>query len=248
VEQSDRACYYLAVRSENKPEGQLKSRRSGSITEAARREQIVRGAVEVLAEAGYNAASLAVIAERLGISKGVISYHFAGKAELLREVVRVVLAEAEAWMTPRVVAATTFTDALRNYIASNLAFLDAHREETIALTEVLANARATQGVPELFQESQSAAVAGLEALFTGGQHAAEFGPFSARTAAIALRASIDSVTGLLRDDPGFDLNGYGRDLVALFERASAPAHRPELSARTALNHQQDQQDQQGENR
>jgi TetR/AcrR family fatty acid metabolism transcriptional regulator len=204
------------MRSDSKLLGQ----RSGSFTEAARREQIVRGAIDVLAENGYGAASLAAIAERLAISKGVISYHFAGKAELLNEVVRVVLEQAGQWMTPRVAGAASFTEALERYIVSNLAFLDAHRAETAALTEVLANARATAGVPELFGEAQSAAIAALEAVFTGGQHAGEFGDFSARTAAIALRASIDSVTTIVRDDPEFDLTAYGRELSAFFEKAS----------------------------
>ena len=40
-------------------------------------------AIEVLAELGYAQTSFARIAERAGISKSVISYHFAGKDELL---------------------------------------------------------------------------------------------------------------------------------------------------------------------
>jgi AcrR family transcriptional regulator len=51
---------------------------SGSITEAARRAQIVAAAVTVLADRGFASASLAAIADEVGISKGVISYHFAG--------------------------------------------------------------------------------------------------------------------------------------------------------------------------
>ena len=34
------------------------------------------------------------------MSKGVLSYHFAGKSELLREVIGHVLTEAAAYMTP----------------------------------------------------------------------------------------------------------------------------------------------------
>jgi AcrR family transcriptional regulator len=192
-----------------------------SFTEDARRVQIIGGAIEVLAENGYGATSLSAIAERLGISKGVISYHFAGKAELLQEVVRYVLRLAESWMTPRVAGSASYTEALAAYIASNLTFLDTHRVEIFAITEVLSNARVTPGVPELFRESQDAAVAALESLFDGGKTAGEFGEISPRVAAISLRASIDTVTGLLRSEPDFDLETYSAQLAALFGRASA---------------------------
>jgi len=205
------------MRSDSSPTGQ----RSGSFTENARRQQIVGGAIVVLAEKGFNAASLAAIAEHLGMSKGVISYHFAGKSEVLLEVVRTVLAQAAAWMTPRVSEATSFAEALGVYIASNLEFLDAHRNDIFALTEVLSNARTTQGVTEMFRESQQAAVTALEALFAGGKRTNEFGDISPRVAAISLRAAIDSATNALRDEPDFDVAGFGTELAALYERATA---------------------------
>ena len=80
-----------------------------SFIEQARREQIVDAAIDVLYESGFAAASLGAIAERIGVSKGVLSYHFAGKSELLREVIGHVLTEAAAYMTPRVAAATSYT-------------------------------------------------------------------------------------------------------------------------------------------
>jgi AcrR family transcriptional regulator len=199
----------------------LQGQRSGSFTETARREQIVAGAIVVLAEKGYGATSLGAIADYLDVSKGVISYHFAGKAEVLNEVVRTVLGQAEVWMSPRIAAAASFTEALRLYIESNLTFLDTHRIEIFALTEVLSNARATPGIAETFGQSRQSAIAALEALFSGGRNAGEFDDFSARVAAISLRAAIDAVTGLIREDPEFDLSGYGADLATLYERASA---------------------------
>lgn len=195
--------------------------RASSFTGMARRQQIVSGAIAVLAEKGFSATSLAAIAEHLDVSKGVISYHFAGKTEVLHEVVRTVLGQAEAWMTPRVAEATSFTDALHSYIWSNMAFLDTHRDEIFALTEVLANMRAAPGVAETFGESQRGAVAALEALFTGGEKAGEFDAVSARVAAISLRAAIDSVSTLMRDEPHFDVMAFGTELAALFERVVA---------------------------
>ncbi|GAA5188178.1 TetR family transcriptional regulator [Rugosimonospora acidiphila] len=176
------------------------------------------GAIEVLATSGYGSSSLAAIAGHLGISKGIISYHFAGKAELLQEVVQTVLRRAEEAMTPAVQGAPSYTEALRRYITANLAFISAARPAVLAMTEVLTNDRAMRGA---FGRSQQEAVAALEALIQGGVDAGEFDRVPARAAAVALRASIDAATGLLRADLEFDVEAYGTDLIALYGRAIA---------------------------
>jgi len=76
---------------------------TGSI-EAARRAQIVECAIRAIATLGYGQASLAQIAKLAGVSKGVISYHFADKDELIEHVLREVLSEFEAYMRPRIQA------------------------------------------------------------------------------------------------------------------------------------------------
>jgi AcrR family transcriptional regulator len=49
-----------------------------------RRAQIITAAIEVIAEAGYAKASFSRIAKHAGLSStGMISYHFAGKEDLL---------------------------------------------------------------------------------------------------------------------------------------------------------------------
>jgi AcrR family transcriptional regulator len=188
---------------------------------SARREQITLAAVEVLAENGYAATSLSVIAERIGVSKGVLSYHFSDKADLLQEVVRFVLSSAETWMTPRIAGATSYSEALHRYISANISFLAANPQEIIALTEVLANARATPGVPEIFERSQREAVQSLEQLFEAGQKAGEFGSVPAPILAMSLRATIDATSAHVRTDPEFDLSQFESDLVVMFDRAIA---------------------------
>ncbi|MGH8430951.1 MAG: TetR/AcrR family transcriptional regulator, partial [Solimonas sp.] len=72
------------MRSENATPGQ---RQLPTFISDARQRQIVDCAIEALAEVGYARASLAEIAKRAGISKGVILYHFKGKDDLLEKVV-----------------------------------------------------------------------------------------------------------------------------------------------------------------
>jgi AcrR family transcriptional regulator len=187
----------------------------------ARREQITRAAIEVLASEGYAATSLSAIATRIGVSKGNLSYHFATKAELLRAVVNYVLESAAAWMTPRIAGATSYREALQTYISANLSYLAAHRTEILALTEVLVNARATPGVPEIFAASQKDAIRSLSDLFEAGQRAGEFGDVPATMLAVSLRATIDSTSQSMRADPEFDFAAFERDLTSLFDRATA---------------------------
>jgi TetR/AcrR family fatty acid metabolism transcriptional regulator len=78
-----------------------------TFTENARRRQIVDAAIDTIAELGYGQASLARIATRIGISKGVISYHFAGKDDLIKQIVIDVVEAGRAYILPRVFAEST---------------------------------------------------------------------------------------------------------------------------------------------
>jgi AcrR family transcriptional regulator len=193
--------------------------RPRTFIEQARRRQIIDGAIDVLARDGYGAASLAAIAEEIGVSKGVISYHFAGKDELLRAVVADVLAEASGEMGPQVQAASGYADALDRYITSNLDFIGSRRHKILALTEIFNNMRPSEGHSHPYAEGHRAAVAALAGLLHAGQQAGEFGEFRAEYAAVALRAAIDAVGDLLRDNPGMDVREYGTALAGLFGKA-----------------------------
>src|SRR5579885_966269 len=79
-------------------------REAPSFIESARRAQIVECAIDAIAALGYPRASLAQIARRARISKGVISYYFADKDELIRQVVHEVLTAFDSYMRPRIEA------------------------------------------------------------------------------------------------------------------------------------------------
>jgi len=52
------------------------------------REQLLNAAAQVFAEQGYSAASIAMIAERVGITSGGVYRHFANKADILLELLK----------------------------------------------------------------------------------------------------------------------------------------------------------------
>jgi TetR/AcrR family fatty acid metabolism transcriptional regulator len=185
---------------------------------SARRAQIVEAAIDTVAEVGYANASLARIAVRLGISKGVISYHFAGKDDLIAEVISQVLQQARAYMQPRIEAQTRGPDMLRAYIESNLEYIRDHPHQLIAVVEI---ARAKiAGAESPFRANRDGAVHILAGYLERFQAAGEFRPdFDPVSMAIAIRAVIDTAPARLTQ-PDFDIDTYARDAVTLFELAT----------------------------
>jgi AcrR family transcriptional regulator len=189
-----------------------------SFIERARREQIVMAAIDVLYESGFAAASLGAIAERIGVSKGVISYHFTGKDEVLSEVMAHVLAEGRAYMVPRIRAAGSYREALRIYLTSNLEYIGANRRKIMAFIEILNGSPPTGTGTAPWDEGRQTVVDELRDLLAAGQAAGEFGEFSASVAAVSIRASIDVLSILLRADPEMDTAAYAAELLRLYER------------------------------
>ena len=187
--------------------------------ETARRAQIAAAAIDTIAEAGYAGASFARIAERLGISRGLISYHFAGKDDLIKQVVREAAEEAKAYITPRILAESTGPGTLRAYIESNLAFMRDHRNNVIAMIEI---ARSAEGRRIFYGDTDVVnAVGALEHGLSGFQTTGQFRPdFDPQVMAIAIRAAIEAASPRLALDPEFDIDNYSREIVTAFDLAT----------------------------
>ncbi len=205
----------------------VRSGRERTFTEEARRAQIIGCAIEILAERGYAGASLAAIAERAGISKGVISYHFAGKAELLEQVVRSVYTAGAAYMRPRIEAKHTAAAMLAAYLRSNLEFIRDHPRDMTAIAEIILNVRSGEGVLRFAggREGIETVLESIQAILRKGQEDGEFGDFDTRTMAWAVRSAIDGVSQQRLLDPGLDFDTVIAELTGLFDRATR-AHAP----------------------
>ena len=201
---------------------QSRARPSTTFTEAARRAQIVQAAIMTIAQVGYRRASYAQIAKRAGLSStGLISYHFASKAELLNQVIAEVVAAGQGFMLPRIEAAAPGRDRLRAYITSNLEFMAAHPAHMRAAAEILnALPREPGGQAAPYAPRHARGLAQLEGYLREGQRNGQLRRFSVAVMALAIRAAIDAVAYQLADEPDLDLPGYGRELAALFDHAT----------------------------
>lgn len=187
--------------------------------ETARRAQIVTAAIDTIAGVGYAGASFARIAERAGISRGLISYHFADKDDLVKEVVHQAAEEAKAYIRPRILAQSTGPEVIRAYIGSNLAFMRDHRNNVIAMIEI---ARSTDGQRIFYRDTDVIdAVGALEHLLSTFQAAGQFrADFDPHVMAIAIRAAIEAASSRLALDAEFDIDNYAREITATFDLAT----------------------------
>jgi AcrR family transcriptional regulator len=201
-----------------------------TFTETARREQIVRAAIETLAELGYAETSLGKIARTAGLSSvGMISYYFTGKSELMSEVVSTVLTAAGEVVAPRVAAQPTAVGRFRTYIAASLEHLANRRDEAVALVEITLGARethrsddleagATEIVVDLVTRAQAELAAERE---REGRPARE--PVDPHVVADAVRGAMNGAVGhSLRRRPGAGsdpgLAADGARMAELFAR------------------------------
>jgi len=66
-----------------------------------RRQQIVKAFVKVVAKQGYDGAPICDIAERAGLSQGLVHYHFKNKLEILLAALEWIIAEHQALLDER---------------------------------------------------------------------------------------------------------------------------------------------------
>jgi AcrR family transcriptional regulator len=186
------------------------------VTSRARREQIITAAVAVIADVGYARASFARIAERAGLSSTrFISYHFAGKGELMAAVVRDVVASIAEEVGSRIAGESTASGMLRSYIEAVVGFIDANRAEMIALTEIMLGGGFDDGIA-----ADRSATADLESILTFGQSSGEFRDFDPWVMATTVQRSVDGLPFALQADPAIDCASYAGELVTIFELAT----------------------------
>jgi hypothetical protein len=69
-----------------------------------------------------------------------------------------------------------------------------------------------------------------------GQQAGYLGRFDPRIMAAVMKAALDDLLTQYAGNPGLDLDAYGAELVALFERATRPDHGPAACSVPARQH------------
>jgi AcrR family transcriptional regulator len=181
----------------------------------ARRAQVLEATIAVIAEEGYARASFARIAERAGLSSTrLISYHFAGKADLVSALVEHVVGDIGRHVGGLVMAAESPGARLSAYIEGVVGYADSHRAPMAALMQVAmagAGGEATSGPSDLGH---------LERILADGQSQGEMRDFDTHIMATTIQRAVETVVFRLQADPALDCAAYARELVELFDRGT----------------------------
>jgi AcrR family transcriptional regulator len=190
--------------------------RAQTLTEAARRAQIVAAAIETIADVGYRQASFTQIASRAGLSStGLISYHFAGKSDLMQQVVAEIVAAISEHMTERMAGRTSAASALEAYIRASAEFVAGHRRQMKALLEIFLN-----GGFSYDPGTELVVLSPVESILRGGQEAGEFRDFDPRMMAAIIQRALDGLPFLLETHPDINPAAYAAELATTFELAT----------------------------
>ncbi|MFJ1758779.1 TetR/AcrR family transcriptional regulator [Amycolatopsis sp. NPDC088138] len=192
-----------------------------SVTNRARREQIVQATMELIAEQGCRAATLQAVAKRAGIrSTRTISYHFAGKDDLIAAVSAEIFRIIGAFVAGQATAPDDPRDALAAYIRSAVALNQTHRIPMRALTSIVLDHRPETEERPYDTKQENTAVTRVQDILERGQQAGVFRPFDAWVMAVTVQRSLDGIGFLLEARPDLDLTHYADQLVDTFDRAT----------------------------
>jgi len=196
---------------------------SESFIQAARREQILRSAVALISELGVERASTVRIARHAGVSRGVVSYHFGSREELIDRVVEEVYRLAQGEVGPPVATASTPREALLAFIEGSIDFYARHPAHMAALVEVFAADRHSSDRSRAGRAEHRRETADLSALLTEGQQRGEFRSFDVEVMAATIRAALDAA--LLHITSGGAVEVLRAELRRTFDAATRKENR-----------------------
>jgi AcrR family transcriptional regulator len=186
-----------------------------SFIEEKRRSQIVDIAIQTIATQGFSQASLAEIAKKAGISKGVISYHFDGKEELVEEILRSLLRKPAEFVKERVSLAETAIEKLRAYIEANFEFMKMNRIGYVALVDLWGQ-RDGGGRNSLNADAYEPSRHYLAHILEEGQKAGEMRALSVLATASLIQGAIDGVMlQWVLDEKAIDLDTARDEVVRM---------------------------------
>jgi AcrR family transcriptional regulator len=187
-----------------------------SFIEEARRKQIVDTAIDTIASKGLAGASLAEIAREAGISKGVISYHFEGKGELVDEILSRLLREPAEFIKRAVDAAGRPLDKLRAYVAANFEFMKSHRNHYVALVGLWESKSASQQSNRFKADAYEPSRRYLTRILDEGSRSGELRALPHETLASVIQAAIDGVMlQWVFDEAAVDLDACREEILEM---------------------------------
>lgn len=187
-----------------------------SLTEQARRAQIIAAAIDTIAELGYPKASFAQIAKRAGLSStGLISYHFKARKNLDWAIVEEIYGRLTEHMRVAMDGVEDAEAALVAYIEGVIGFMKVDPTALQAMMSIVLH-----GGYEYDDDSERESTAGIADILRWGQAEGSFRDFDVRVMAATIQRSLDGIPLAQAANPDLDLDTWARELVDIFTLAT----------------------------
>lgn len=190
-----------------------RSRRELTLTERARRSQLIEVTIELVADHGYAGTSLAGIARGAGITKAAVLYHFASKDLLVHAAYRHVLDALVQDVTAAVESAET-GDGPAAYIRSMIGHLREHPRHTRMIIEAMTHDEGGHDSAQRWRPLAEIIAAARQPRSTDNREA--------RTTAIIIGGAIDAIVSERLQDLDYDTAAAAEQLIRMFETAELP--------------------------
>jgi TetR/AcrR family transcriptional regulator, fatty acid metabolism regulator protein len=205
---------------------------AATFTQRKRRDQLVECTIGAVVEVGYPRTTVAEVARRAGVSKGVVTYHFPAKDDLIQAVIADVIAEMGQYLEPRLRAADPLQYPERfiaAYLTNWTGYIQTHGRDVLALVRIYNAFRDETGRPNPAFDVRATDIAIVGQILRHGQDTGRLGSFNPHIMATVMKAALDDLLIQYADDPELDLQAYGAELVEIFENAARPVHGPATS-------------------
>jgi AcrR family transcriptional regulator len=186
--------------------------------EEARRKQLIGVTIQTIAENGFVNASLAEIAKRAEVSKGVIHYHFSNKDVLIRTTMDSILREIYQYIQEQVAQAGESASAqLTAYIKASFTYMAKHREAFVAQVDLWGSFASYEEKNRFNETVYIPCRRNLSKILEQGQDTNEFGEFSIMSMASIIQANIDGIMlQWVFDEDAIDLEESNQMIIELF--------------------------------
>ncbi|MFP6580925.1 MAG: TetR/AcrR family transcriptional regulator [Candidatus Hydrogenedentota bacterium] len=152
--------------------------KKSTLIEEVRRKQVIDTAIEAIASEGFTQITIAEIAKRVGVSTGVITYHFKNKDDLLEQCIRKLFEAPNAFVIEQVDLQHNFSRKLKVFIEANVEFMLKHRNHSIAMVSSFGAFNSEAARHRILTRQYTKIRTYLTRILDGGKSSGDFRDFS----------------------------------------------------------------------
>lgn len=174
---------------------------------------IIMAAVDLFLERGYEKTSMEAIAEKAGISKGGLYFHFNSKDEILIQA-NYILNEPTARMMQQALNKPKASEGLSFFIRNYLKYWKIHDKEAVFFFLSITKTLDSPELWNMYAGYMKKVIKFYQDLLQKGIDSGEFIPHSTYDHALILMSALDGITGYLVMNKNLD----EKEIISIYEK------------------------------